>query len=139
MKKTILFFSIFTLFLTAKVTAQTADVEKAVSNLKELLINPTGAGLKAISHPKLTYGHSSGRIENQSEFIEALVSGKSDFKTISLKNQQIEIIGKTAWVRHELEADIVDGGKPNSIKLKVLLIWVKEKGAWKLLARQAVK
>lgn len=139
MKKNSLLLSIFTILFIAEASAQTVAVEQAVSDLKELLINPTEAGLKAISHPKLTYGHSSGRMENQTEFVEALVSGRSDFKTITLKNQQIEIIGKTAWVRHELEADIVDGGNPASIKLKVLLIWVKEKNGWKLLARQAVK
>ena len=32
-----------------------------------------------------------------------------------------------------------DGGKPGTVKLKVLLIFQKENGAWKLLARQAVK
>lgn len=139
MKKNSLLLFIFTMLFTAEVSAQIVAVEQAVSGLKELLINPTEAGLKAISHPKLTYGHSSGTIENQVEFIEALVSGKSDFTSITLKNQQVEVVGKTAWVRHELEAETMNGGKPGTVKLKVLLVWVKEKGGWKLLARQAVK
>jgi ketosteroid isomerase-like protein len=67
------------------------------------------------------------------------VSGKSDFKTIQLTDQTISIHGKTAIVRHSLVAETLDGGKPGSVKLFILTVWSKEKGGWKLLARQAVK
>ena len=59
--------------------------------------------------------------------------------TIDLTQQTVRIVGNTAWVRHTLTAITNDGGNPGQTKLSVLLVWVKQKGAWRLLARQAVK
>ena len=41
-------------------------------------------------------------IEDKNEFVEKLVSGKSDFVTIDLTEQTISISDKTAIVRHIL-------------------------------------
>jgi ketosteroid isomerase-like protein len=38
-----------------------------------------------------------------------------------------------------LEAKTNDNGKPNDIKLLVLMVWQKQNKEWKLIARQAVK
>jgi len=89
--------------------------------------------------PQLSYGHSSGVVQNQPEFIEALTSGKSDFVTIDLTEQSINVVDRTAIVRHILSATTNDGGKPGQAKISILLVWQKDKGEWRLLARQAVK
>jgi hypothetical protein len=87
----------------------------------------------------LTYGHSSGLIEDKAAFVEALVSGKSDFVAINLSEQTIKVTGNTATVRHKLSGDALNSGAPSKLNLSVLLVWVKINGDWKLLARQAVK
>lgn len=115
------------------------EVETRVNELRLALIDPTVANLGEISSMDLTYGHSSGKMENQAQFIEALVSGSSDFVSASFENQTIQVKNNVAIVRHNLVADVLDGGKANSIKIGVLLVWQKEKGSWKLLARQAYK
>ncbi len=124
------------------VQAQSKDeqaVEAAVETLKNALISGDKTELENIAADELTYGHSSGKLEDKSAFVEALTSKVSDFKTIDLTNQTIKVVGNTALVRHELKADVVDSGKPASIHLGVLLVWQKEKGKWNLLARQAYK
>ncbi|MBN7815473.1 nuclear transport factor 2 family protein [Algoriphagus pacificus] len=115
------------------------EVEAKVEALRLALIDPTEANLKALSSENLSYGHSSGKLENQSQFIEALVSGVSDFASITFKDQTIQMEKDIAIVRHKLAADITDGGVSNSIEIGVMLVWHKEKGQWKLLARQAYK
>lgn len=122
--------------------AQSADqraISEVVEKLRAAMIDPDKAVLDKLTADSLSYGHSSGRVENKSEFIENLLSGKSDFVTIDLTDQTISISGNAAIVRHVLSATTNDSGKPGSTKLKVLLVWQKEKGVWKLLARQAVK
>lgn len=114
-------------------------VAAAVEALRKALIDPDKATLQKLTLPELSYGHSSGVVQNQDEFIEALVSGKSDFVTIDLTNQTISVVGNTALVRHVLSATTNDGGKPGQVKLGVLLVWQKQKGEWKLFGRQAVK
>lgn len=115
------------------------DVAMAVESLRKALIDPTKANLDNIALDELTYGHSNGTIQDKAAFEEALLSGKSDFVTIDLTEQTIKVLGNTAWVRHTLTATNNDGGKPGTAHLYVLLVWMKSKGAWKLLARQAVK
>ncbi|NCI51629.1 nuclear transport factor 2 family protein [Sediminibacterium roseum] len=114
-------------------------VADAVEKLKEAMISGDRAALTAIAADSLSYGHSGGKVENKSEFVEAIASGKSDFVTIDLSEQTISIVGNTAIVRHTLNATTNDGGKPGTVKLKLLLVFTKEKTGWKMLARQAVK
>jgi len=114
-------------------------VTAAVESLRKAMIDPDQAKLDKLVVDELTYGHSSGVIQNKAEFIEALVSRKSDFVTIDLTGQTVKVVGNTAWVRHILSATTNDGGKPGSTKLSILLVWIKQKGQWRLLARQAVK
>ena len=114
-------------------------LENAIAQLRLALIDADSVKLMQLTSPQLSYGHSSGKIDNQQDFVSKIVSGKSDFITMELQNQTITIAGKTAVVRHKLDATINDNGKPGEVHLLVLLIWQKQHGDWKLLARQAVK
>ncbi|AEV97124.1 DUF4440 domain-containing protein [Niastella koreensis] len=116
-----------------------AAVTAAIEKLKKAMIDGDKAGLTNITADQLSYGHSSGKVEDKATFVDNIVSGKSDFVTIDLTNQTIAISGDAAIVRHTLSATTNDGGNPGSVKLNILLIWQKQKGQWKLLARQAVK
>lgn len=114
-------------------------VADAVETLRKAMVDADKATLQNIAAEELSYGHSSGKIENKTEFVKAIVSGKSDFTKIDLSDQTIKIAGKTALVRHKFFAATNDGGKPDSVTLHILTIWQKQMGGWKLLARQAVR
>ena len=114
-------------------------VAQAVEALRKAMTDPDKATLSNLVTDELSYGHSNGKIENKAAFMEALLSGESDFKTIDLSDQTITVVDKTAMVRHTLKAETLNGGKPGTANIAVLLVWVKGKGGWKLLARQAVK
>ncbi|MEJ7768214.1 MAG: nuclear transport factor 2 family protein [Chitinophagaceae bacterium] len=115
------------------------SVDVAVQLLKKAMLDGNRADLENITSRDLTYGHSNGKMEDKAAFVEALASGKSDFLEITLAEQTIKIAGNTAIVRHHLTGENMDGGKPGKVNLGVLLVWQKEKGKWKLLARQAFK
>jgi ketosteroid isomerase-like protein len=124
------------LFAQSKDEKQVAD---AVEKLRKAMIDGNKEELESIVMDKLSYGHSGGHVEGKAEFVDKIVTGKSDFVTIDLSDQTIAISGNTAIVRHKLEAKTNDGGKPADVHLLVLLIFQKEHKQWKLLARQAVK
>jgi hypothetical protein len=114
-------------------------VAKAVEQLRLAMISGNRADLEKITAEQLSYGHSGGKVEDRKEFIDNIVSGKSDFVTIDLTGQTISVSGNTALVRHRLQATTNDSGHPGTVTLDILLVWQKQKGHWKLLARQAVK
>jgi hypothetical protein len=116
------------------------QIEKAVESLTQAMIHADGDALHRLTAEKLSYGHSSGKVESKAQFIESLLSGESDFEDIKLADQTVEVVGNTAIVRHVLSAQTNDRGKGSgTVKLNILLVWVKEKGQWLLLARQAVR
>ncbi len=128
--------------ICSNTVAQTNDeksVAAAVENLRKAMVDPDKSILEKLTSEGLSYGHSSGKIEDKTAFVDALVSGRSDFVSIELTEQTIKIVNNTAIVRHQLNGITSDGGKPGSVKLSVLLIWQKQGKEWKLLARQAVK
>lgn len=116
------------------------SVSDAAEKLRSAMISGEKSALESLIVPELTYGHSGGHIDDAAEFVEKLVSKKSDFVTIDISNQNIQIVGNTAIVRHHFYATTADQGKaPGDVTLDILLVWTKVKKDWKLLARQAVK
>jgi ketosteroid isomerase-like protein len=139
--KTYLF--ILLLVLPGSMLAQTADekaVASAVEQLRQAMVRPDEKTFQLLVMDQLSYGHSSGLIEEKKTFIESLVNGKYKFETIELTEQRIEVVEKTALVRHTLFAHTHDKGKdPTTVKLSVLTVWHKQNNKWRLLARQAVR
>jgi ketosteroid isomerase-like protein len=115
------------------------QVAAAIENLRKAMVDADKSVLEKLTAEKLSYGHSSGKIETKREFVDAIVNGVSDFTSIELSNQTISVSGKTAIVRHLFTATTNDNGKTGNVKINILLVWQKQKGGWKLLARQAVR
>ncbi|HTN21030.1 MAG TPA: nuclear transport factor 2 family protein [Pelobium sp.] len=141
MKKTVLFFLLISVIgLNLKAQDKKAEVENAVTYLVNALISGRQADLEYIANDSLSYGHSSGKIQNKAEFVQALVTNQSDFVTIDITKQSILIDGNTAIVRHNLYAKTNDNGNPGEVYLGIMLVFTKQaNGEWKLLARQAYK
>ena len=116
-----------------------ADVAAAVETLNNALVDPNGELLKVLALPQLTYGHSSGVIQDKQEFMDQLLYGKFDFLSVSTSDQTIDISGNTAIVRHILSIQGTEGGPPASSKIGIMLVFQKKGGNWLLLARQAYK
>lgn len=115
------------------------EVAARVESLRQALIDADANKLKELTSGDLSYGHSSGVVQNQSIFIEKLINGESDFVSIEFQNQTIKIIGDVTIVRHNLAAHTKDSGMDKDIKIGNMLVWQKQKSKWVLIARQAFK
>ena len=142
MMKMILSLLLFCLVSTTILLAQTADekaVAAAVEKFRKAMIAADKATLESMSANELSYGHSNGLIEDKAAFVDQFVTGKSVFLTINLSDQTIQIANDAAIVRHRLTGDTNNNKVPGKVDLVVLTVWQKQKGEWKLLARQAAK
>ncbi|RYY37719.1 MAG: nuclear transport factor 2 family protein [Sphingobacteriaceae bacterium] len=116
------------------------EIETAVETLRKAMIEADEAVLTQLASDKLSYGHSAGKIQNKEQFVASIAGGTSVFEALEITDQTIVFHDDTAVVRHILSGETNDRGKgAATIKLGILLVWVKEDEAWKLLARQAVK
>lgn len=117
----------------------TAAVAAAAEKLRVAMVDPTRETIATLVADDLSYGHSGGKVDTKASFIADLLDGKSDFVTIAISEQTVKVVGDAAIVRHTLTADTLDSGKPGKVNIKILGVWQKQGGQWKLLARQAVR
>ena len=124
------------------VMAQSSDeaaVAQAVEAFRNATLKADRAQFTALTANELSYGHSAGRVENKTQFIDAATSGQSTWKFITITDQTIKIVDNDAIIRHTLTGETERDGKTNPVKIGVLMVWHKQDGNWKLLARQAVR
>jgi hypothetical protein len=130
------------LLISISSVAQSADEKEVASRVEALrnaLITPDKTILEDLAAEELSYGHSSGLIENKTAFVNALVSGKTKFSSVVFSDQTITIAGNAAVVRHRMTADLNNNNGIIKIDIIILLVWQKQNGKWKILARQAAK
>jgi ketosteroid isomerase-like protein len=117
-----------------------ATVAKAIDALSKAIVTADKASLEMITWPELSYGHSAGKVENQKQFVDALVSKQTVIASIDNPKMSSAVVGDIAISRGTATYMVVSGaGAPVKTDLTLLLIWQKRGGEWKLLARQAFK
>ena len=116
-----------------------AAVAKAVEAFREAMHKADKAAFEKLCADELSYGHSGGRIETKAEFIAASTSGKTTWKSITLSDTSVKVVGSNAIARHKLTGETLSEGKTNAINIGILMVWAKQGADWKLLARQAFR
>jgi uncharacterized protein (TIGR02246 family) len=125
-----------------RVHAESADeaaVRQALADLTKAMLAADKAKLEALVADQLSYGHSSGTIQNKTEFVDVIVSKKTVYKSIDLTDIKVNVVGNDAILRHTWDSVSESGGKSSAAHIGVMQVWAKQDGTWKLLARQAFK
>ncbi len=116
-----------------------AAVKDNLEALRKALSSADKAQLEKLTAPELSYGHSSGKVQNQAEFIDGVMNRKAVIKSLTFPNTMVTVSGDAAVVRHGWASVSETDGKTTNTKLDVLAVWQKQDGNWKLLARQGFK
>ncbi|QXH64010.1 nuclear transport factor 2 family protein [Pseudomonas azerbaijanorientalis] len=133
------FLCLFTGYVTATPAASDKDVAQAVDHLTQAMLHKDIPELNALTAENLTYGHSSGKIQDKQTFIADIETGKSAFKTLEMQNQTITVSGDVALVRHHFSAQALKGTEVVPTEIENFQIWQKQDGKWLLVGRQAFK
>jgi ketosteroid isomerase-like protein len=133
------FLCLFSGYAAAAPAASDKDVAAAVDHLTQAMLHKDIPQLQALTANNLTYGHSSGKIQNKQEFIADIETGRSGFKTLEMQKQIITLNGDTALVRNHFSAQAVNSGVEVPTEIENFQVWQKQKGKWLLIGRQAYK
>ena len=125
--------------------AQSAKDEQEII-VKTQLLSSTIFGtkdsltLEALFASKASYGHSHGNLQTREEAIKSISKNKSVYKDTSVKDIKVIFGSKTtAIVRYLFDAkENKTDGTVTPLNFTMMLVWIKEKGKWKLFGRQAV-
>lgn len=117
----------------AQVWSRVEALTKAVFETKDRV------ALQDIVSARVSYGHSGGKVEDKATMIQNAVTSKTTYKNSILEKVSIDVDGNTAILRHNFRATSVDNDTETPLNLGILQVWKKEKGKWRIWARQAVK
>jgi ketosteroid isomerase-like protein len=116
-----------------------AAVKDSVEALRKALLMADKAQLEALAAAQLSYGHSSGKVQNKAEFVDGVMTRKAVVKSLDFPELTVAVAGDAAIARHLYVSDSETDGKPDHTRIGMLAVWQKQDGSWKLLARQGYK
>jgi ketosteroid isomerase-like protein len=116
-----------------------AAVTQAVEALRKATLTQDKAQLETLAADQVSYGHSSGVVQNKAELIDGVMTRKGTVKSIDFPELKVSVVGNAAIARHLWISEGETDGKPITTKIGVVQVWQKQDGGWKLLARQGYK
>jgi len=116
-----------------EVWAKVEALNKAVFETKD------SAAIQALVSETVTYGHSTGVLENKPVMLHNAVVNTQVYKNLSVEKLGTSTAGETVIVRYILRADVLKDGATSPLNIGILQVWAKDRGKWRLFARQAVK
>lgn len=117
----------------AEVWTRVDALNKAVFETKD------SAAIQDLVAEAVTYGHSTGDIENKPLMLHNAVHNTQVYRNLSVEKLGVSTAGETVIVRYILRADVIKNGNTSPLNLGILQVWARNKGKWRLFARQAVK
>jgi ketosteroid isomerase-like protein len=119
-----------------------ADHEAVAKNVEAFRLAQIAADPKALSAlcaDDLSYSHSNGFLEDKQTFVANATDGKTKFLSITYKDPTIKVVGPAAIVRFHWMAEMMTDGNKVANSLHILMNWLKQGDAWKLLSRSATR
>ena len=141
-KMKILIFSVF--FSLFCITAQSQEKERVEIMMKMLglrngLLKADSVSLSGLLADDVTYGHTSGLVQTKRELIHDLMAKVQVYKAVDPAEMNIRFFGNTAIVNMNSHVVVNYQGNVLDMNMRVVLVWIKQGGDWKLEARQSVK
>ena len=97
------------------------------------------AALSRLISDQLVYGHSTGLVENKSEYLEKIRTGARKYQSIEHKTMLVRVFGNTAMAHATLRFLGSNKDAPFDHLVMLLHVWVKEDGRWQLAGHQATQ
>jgi len=120
-------------------TADEAAVAKNTEAHRAALMAGDAKALDVLSAPELSYSHSDGHVEDKATFIANVVGRKSKVLSLAYENTTVRVVGDAAIVRFKYVSESQTGDTKSQINLGILMVWQKQHGKWRLLARCSTK
>ena len=127
------------LFLSAQENRSAVMAQARLLN-EAVFVKKDSSFLSGIFLEQLTYGHSSGKVENRKDALHNIIHNTSVYENVQLAGEEAWVKNTTAVTRYLLTAtEKKADGSSSALRLHIVLVWAKEKKNWKLLSRQAVR
>ena len=95
--------------------------------------------LEELFSAELVYTHSDATADSKQSYLYKLASGYFDYGALEHPETSIVVHGDCAIVVGDMRGALQIGGQTRVLNSRSLAVWVRENGAWVLLAFQPTK
>lgn len=116
--------------------AEKSEIEALEARRYKAVVDGDYDAFERLCHQRLTYTHSLGDRDTLSSYLDKLRKGYYRYHRIDHPIEDIVLIGNTALVLGQMNADLTVNGTEKTLANSALSVWVKEGKTWKFLAYQ---
>ena len=113
-----------------------AEARKAVDAFIAAVRKNDIATVSSFLADDLVYTHSTGIVETKQQYLAKLKTGDQKYASIDFINPKIRAFGDTVVINTQTRMTGASKGVPFDNMLFLMHVWVKQGGAWKLVAHQ---
>lgn len=101
----------------------------------EAMIKGDVQALGEILADDLVYTHTTARLDTKASFIEAIRSGRSNYRSVERKDVEVLNLGDTAVVTGQARFHVGN----NKFEVRFIDVYAKRNGAWQMVAWQSTR
>ena len=105
----------------------------------EAMIKQDVPVLEEILAEDLIYTHHTARVETKAEYIAALTSGRTEYRSIDRKDVKVRRYGDTAVVTGHAVFHVSTNGNDIKHQTRFLDVYAKRDDVWQMVAWQSTK
>ena len=115
------------------------EVRKAESAWVTAITKNDLSGLEKILANSLVYTHSTGVVDTKASYIDSLRGGNQRYESVTHDDMKLQMFGNTGVLTAKVRMTGKTKGVPFDNQLRVVHVWVKQQGAWQLVAHQTTR
>lgn len=116
------------------------ELKSTIEKWKAAVVAKDRATIERYTAPNVTYSHSNALMENREQMLAAFLSPDMKYEGMDMSETTYRFVGANVGiVQTKMLVRNVQKGEPKKTPLSVLMVWAKEKGDWRLLARQTTR
>ena len=127
------------LFLALLAASPDDEIRSAEKQFSQALEKRDISALEKLFTPGLIYAHSTGVIQDRSQFIDQLKSGTRKYTAVKQERIKIVTYGDSAVAHSVMRMTGVNDKGPFNDHVMMMHFWVKQSGQWHLTAHQTTK
>ena len=115
------------------------DILNAEKAWAAAVVKQEFAKLDGMLAPDLIYAHSTGIIDDKSQYLGKMKAGKQKYNGIEQSNPTIRMYGNSAIAHSTVRMHGTNAEGPFDNKVMMIHVWVKQGSQWKLAGHQTTR
>jgi len=116
----------------------TQDILAADEKRCEAMLANDPARLDAILDERLHFSHATSAVDDKLQFLAKMAAGRIEYVGIAWSEQKVTELGPdAALLTGRMNTDVKVEGEVKALRNRVMTVWARTDGAWRLLAFQS--